>query len=69
MASTQLVATPSTTEEQVAEPSIEEKSVAKEARRGLWGALRWRAQNVFWNYMGLQAQLGIYGGPDDTGET
>ena len=36
--------------------------------RGLWGTLRWRAQNIFWNYMGLQAQLGLYGSPEQSGD-
>ena len=57
MATTQL----STTEEQVVETSVVEKPAAEEGRRGFWGALRWRAQIILWNYMGHQAQVGLYG--------
>ena len=64
MASTQL----STTQEQVVETSAEERPVAEEARRGLWGALRWRAQNILWNYMYLQGQAGLYGSSDEFGD-
>ena len=64
MASTQLLTIPSTTEEQVAEPSIEKRYAAGEARRGFWGALRWRAQNIFCNYMELQGSVGLHGSID-----
>ena len=64
MATTQL----STTEQQVAETSAEENPAAEEAGKGFWGALRWRFQIIFWNYMGLQAQVGLYGSSDEFGD-
>ena len=64
MASTQI----STTEQQVVETTVEEKPAAEEARRGFWEALRWRTQIIFWNYMGLQAQMGLYGSDDESGD-
>ena len=57
MASTQV----SITDEQVAEAPAEAKPAAEQARRGLWGAFRWRAHIVLANYMGLQAQVGLFG--------
>ena len=63
MASTKL----STIEEAIAAGSGAEKPAAQ-VTRGFWGALRWRAQNIFWNYMGLQAQMGLYGTADEYGD-
>ena len=68
MASTQLLTTHSVIEEHVAETSVEEKPAVEEAGRGFWGTFRWRGKNVFWNYMGLQAQLGLYGSSDEFGD-
>jgi len=64
MASTQL----STIDEAIAAGSATEKPSAQ-VTRGFWGTLRWRAQNIFWNYMGLQAQMGLYGSTDEYGDT
>lgn len=68
MASTQLSTTQSAIEEQAAETPAEEKPAVEGAGRGFWGALRWRTQNILWNYMGLQAQLGLYGSSDEFGD-
>ena len=69
MSSTHLFTTRPSTEEQVLETSVEAKPAVGEARRGFWGALHWRMQNTFWNYMGLQAQVGLYGSTDEYGDT
>ena len=67
MASTQLSTTQSAIKEHVVGNQVEEKP-AVEVTRGFWGTLRWRTQNIFWNYMGLQAQMGLYGSTDEYGD-
>ena len=68
MASTQLSTAQSVIEEHVVGNPVEEKPAAEMVGRGFWGTLRWRTQNIFWNYMGLQAQMGLYGSADEFGD-
>lgn len=68
MASTQLSTTQSAVEERVVGNPVEDKPAVEAAGRGFWGGLRWRGQNIFWNYMGLQAQMGLYGSADEYGD-
>ena len=65
MTSTQLSTPHSDIEEHVVETSGEEKPVAEGAEGGFWGTLRWRAQNIYWNYMGQLAQEGLVGSSGD----
>ena len=52
------------TEDQIL--GISANSVSQDEVRevGLRRALSTRIQNIFWNYMGLQAQMGLYGTTD-----
>ena len=68
MASSNLSPTHPAMKPNVAEASAEDIPVAEQLGRGFWEALRWRAQNIFWNYMGQQAQLGLYPTSDEYGD-
>ena len=61
MASTQLSTTHSPIEEHVVETSGEEKPSSEGTGRGLWGTLRWRAQNIYSNYTRILAQEALIG--------
>ena len=52
------------TEDQVLDTSVSSVPTDEVMEVGLWGALSTRIQNIFWNYMGLQAQMGLYGTTD-----
>jgi hypothetical protein len=69
MASSNLSPTFTALKPGVAEAPVEENPVARQPGRGFWGALRWRTQNIFWNYMAQQAQLGLYPTSDEYGDT
>ena len=52
----------------VAEAPAEKDPAAEQLAQGFWAALRWRAHKIFLNYMGLQAQMGLYPTSDEYGD-